>query len=387
MASDSKKIPQKIGFAGLGAMGLPMAVNLLKSGFSVCGYDIRTEAIEAFRAAGGKGAATASEAAAQADLFIVMVATSEQVDAVLFGETGAISSLPAGTTVILNSTVSPVYARLLEKRLSESRHLLLDAPVSGGTDGAKEGSLTVMTAGSSSAYQAAVPALRAIASKVYHLGKESGIGSTVKMINQLLVGVHSAVTAEAMALGVRAGIDPQVLYEVISNSAGTSFVFNKRAPQMIKGDFTTTAALDIFVKDLGIVLKQPDPSTSQPPWLPPRINSLSWELPPVLEKKTIRHLSRFSKNYPASACQNRSTRKRSNKKRRHLYLLSCSDRLGLNGIFGCGPKPFRRSATSLQTATIWKSKPLSECRPRRRRSTSMQNRAATGSCRPHRSFL
>jgi 3-hydroxyisobutyrate dehydrogenase len=255
MASDSGNKTKRIGFLGLGAMGLPMAVNLIRSGFSVCGYDIRSDAVEVLRSAGGKGAASACEAAAQADLLIVMVATSDQVDAVLFGDTGAVSRLPAETTVVLNSTVSPVYVRSLENRLSRSRHALLDAPVSGGTGGAEEGSLTVMAAGSVSAYQAAAPALQAVASHVYHLGKEPGIGSTVKMINQLLVGVHSAVTAEAMALGVRAGIDPRVLYEVISNSAGASFVFNKRAPQMINGDYTTKAALDIFVKDLGIVLE------------------------------------------------------------------------------------------------------------------------------------
>ena len=180
MSFDSQKTPQQIGFIGLGAMGLPMASNLVNSGFSVDGYDIATEAVETFQAAGGKGAASASEAASNADLLIVMVATSDQANAALYGADSAVASLPAGATIVLFSTVSPDYFRSLENRFAESHHLLLDAPVSGGTGGAKEATLTVMASGSQAAYRAAEAALQATASRVYNLGKKPGISVSDK---------------------------------------------------------------------------------------------------------------------------------------------------------------------------------------------------------------
>ena len=180
MSFDSQKTLQQIGFIGLGAMGLPMAINLVNADFSVCGYDITTEAVEAFQAAGGKGAASASEAGSNADLLIVMVATSDQADAALYGAGGAVASLPSGTTIVLCSTVSPDYVRSLEKRLAESRHLLLDAPVSGGTGGAEGATLTVMASGSQAAYRTAEAALQATASRVYNLGKKPGISVSDK---------------------------------------------------------------------------------------------------------------------------------------------------------------------------------------------------------------
>jgi 3-hydroxyisobutyrate dehydrogenase len=204
-------------------------------------------------AAGGRVAASPA-GAADADLFIVMVATAEQVDDVLFGAQGAVAALPRGATVMLSSTVAPDFARRLGERLRPSGHELLDAPVSGGAAGAETGTLTIMASGSAAAFAAADPVFPAIARHVYRLGDAPGAGSTVKMVNQILAGIHVAAAAEAIALGTRAGADPRVLLDVISKSAGSSWMFVNRVPHMLDADYTPRSALDIFVKDLGIVL-------------------------------------------------------------------------------------------------------------------------------------
>jgi len=236
-------------------MGEGMAARLLAAGFAVRGFDVRAEALTRLTAAGGHAASSAAAAAAQADVLIVMVATSEQVDEVLFGADGAAGALRAGATVILSSTVPPDYARRLGQRLRQTGHELLDAPVSGGVAGAESGSLVIMASGSDRAFAAAEPALAAMSKQVYRLGDAPGAGSTMKMVNQLLAGVHIAAAAEAVALGARAGADPRVLFEVISKSAGASWMFVNRVPHMLAGDYTPLSALDIFVKDLGIVLE------------------------------------------------------------------------------------------------------------------------------------
>lgn len=243
-----------IGFIGLGAMGAGMAANLAKAGFVVQGFDIRAEALRSLEERGGKAAATPAAAADGATVLFVMVATADQAEAVLYGPGGAVASLPADAVVVLCSTVPPAFARSLGERLAETGHRLLDAPVSGGSVGADAGTLTVMASGAPDVFEAVDPVLKAVAGKVYRLGEEVGIGSTVKMVNQLLAGVHIATAAEAMALGVRAGADPRVLYDVISNSAGNSWMFTNRVPHMLDGDYTPLSAVEIFVKDLGIVL-------------------------------------------------------------------------------------------------------------------------------------
>ena len=244
----------KVGFIGLGAMGSRMALQLVEAGMNVTGFDVKPDGMVNLREAGGHSAESPGEAAEGAGLAIVMVLSADQVDDVLLGKHGAIEAMPSGGTVMVCSTVSPNYIRALEAKLRKKNINLLDAPVSGGTVGAEAGALTVMASGCKKAFKAANPALDAIAGKVYRLGDDVGIGSTVKMINQLLAGVHIAAAGEAMALGTRAGADPQTLYDVISNSAGSSWMFQNRVPHMIEGDYTPLSSLNIFVKDLGIVL-------------------------------------------------------------------------------------------------------------------------------------
>jgi putative dehydrogenase len=245
---------QHIACIGLGAMGGAMATRLVQAGFPVTGYDISEPARRRLQQAGGHIVMTPAEATANTSLLIVMVATAEQAETSLFGPTGATTSLAAGATVMLCSTVPPAFVRDVARRLGDQSIVLLDAPVSGGVGAAGNGTLTIMASGSDAAFTACEKVLATLARKVYRLGEAPGIGSSVKMINQLLAGIHIAAAAEAMALAVQAGLDPKVVFEVISNSAGSSWMFTNRVPHMLAGDYTPYSALDIFVKDLGIVL-------------------------------------------------------------------------------------------------------------------------------------
>jgi 3-hydroxyisobutyrate dehydrogenase len=246
----------QIGFIGLGAMGQGMAGVLLRAGMMVRGYDINPRAVEKFVAAGGLAASSPAEAAQEAAVLILMVVSGEQAEAALFGDHGAVTHLQPGSVVMLCCTVEPERARKLGERLATHHIQMLDAPVSGGIARAAEGALSVMASGSDVAFRLCEPVLAHLAQHVYHLGDQCGQGSTMKMVNQLLAGVHIATTAEALALGVRAGIDPQRIFEVISNSAGNSWMFQNRGPTMLSGAFTPPkSAVEIFVKDLGIVLE------------------------------------------------------------------------------------------------------------------------------------
>lgn len=243
-----------IGFVGLGAMGLAMATVLVNNGFSVKGYDINFEAVKAFENAGGMAVTSASAAAEDADVLYLMVVNAEQVNEVLFGTGNVVDVLPQGAVVIVGSTIMPADARTISEKLLALGYEMIDAPVSGGVVRASDGTLSIMASGSELAFEKAVSVLDAVGGSVFNLGAEVGQGSTVKVINQLLCGVHIAAAAEAIALGVKAGVDSEKLFEVISKSAGTSWMFENRVPHMIENDYTPRSAVDIFVKDLGIVL-------------------------------------------------------------------------------------------------------------------------------------
>jgi len=187
---------------------------------------------------------------------VVFVVNAAQAEDVLFGPSGCVPLLPAGCVVLCCTTMAPAAARGLAARLEQSGLLMLDAPVSGGAVAAEAGSMTVMGSGSPAAFDAAALVLEAIAGEVWRLGDAVGVGSTVKMVNQLLAGVHIATAAEAIALGIRAGADPQTLFDVITTSAGNSWMFQNRVPHILAGDDTPLSSVNIFVKDLGIVLDQ-----------------------------------------------------------------------------------------------------------------------------------
>ena len=243
-----------VGVIGLGSMGLGVARSLLRAGFEVHACEPRTEVLARFATEGGKAAASPAALAAAADVIIVLVLNAQQVETVLFGPDGAADRLRRGAVVILSATVAPDYAEGAGRRLAERGILMLDAPVSGGAARAASGELSIMAAGPPAAFDKVAAVLQAIAAQVHRLGDRPGQGSQVKLVNQLLAGVHIAAAAEAMAMGIRIGCDPKALYEVICSSAGASWMFQNRVPHVLAGDYTPLSAVDIFVKDLGIVL-------------------------------------------------------------------------------------------------------------------------------------
>jgi len=232
------------------------ALNLVKHGHEVHGCELREATRAELQAAGGHAVARAADLPAGLEAVIVFVVNAAQANEVLFGADGCAGRLPRGAVVLCCTTVAPEAARALAARLGEIGVPMLDAPVSGGMVAARAGSLTVMASGPEAAFAGAQPVLDAIAGKVWRLGDAAGAGSTVKMVNQLLAGVHIATAAEALALGIRAGADPKTLFEVISSSAGSSWMWQNRVPHILAGDDTPLSAVNIFVKDLGIVLDQ-----------------------------------------------------------------------------------------------------------------------------------
>jgi putative dehydrogenase len=245
---------KKIGIVGLGAMGLGIAKSLRRAGYSVHVFDLRHDVVQAFAAEGGVVCNSPAELASACDVLISVVVNAAQTEAVLFGEDGAAAAMQPGSVFVMCSTVDPGWSAALEKRLAEKNIFYLDAPISGGAVKAAKGEITMMTSGHPDAYSKAGGALDAMAAKVYRLGVAAGSGSKVKIINQLLAGVHIAAAAEAMALGLRQGVDPAALYEVITHSAGNSWMFENRMAHVLAGDYTPLSAVDIFVKDLGLVL-------------------------------------------------------------------------------------------------------------------------------------
>jgi 3-hydroxyisobutyrate dehydrogenase len=245
---------ESVAVVGLGAMGLGMAGSLRRAGFQVRACDVRAEVAQKFAAEGGTACATPAEAAAAADIVVSVVVNASQTEGVLFGENGAARAMRKGSLFVMCSTVDPNWSIALEQRLTDLGLLYLDAPISGGAAKAAAGTMTMMTAGRPEAYAKARRVLDSMAANVYRLGDCAGNGSEVKIINQLLAGVHIAAAAEAMALGLRVGVDPQALYEVITHSAGNSWMFENRMAHVLAGDYTPLSAVDIFVKDLGLVL-------------------------------------------------------------------------------------------------------------------------------------
>jgi 3-hydroxyisobutyrate dehydrogenase len=235
-------------------MGMGMANSLRRAGYSVHVFDVRRAVAEAFAAEGGVASNSPAEVAAACEVVVSVVVNAAQTEAVLFGDGGAAAAMKAGNVFVMCSTVDPGWSIALEKRLAEKGILYLDAPISGGAAKAAKGEITMMTSGHPDAYTRVGDALDAMAAKVYHLGASAGNGSKVKIINQLLAGVHIAAAAEAMALGLRQGVDPVALYDVITHSAGNSWMFENRMAHVLAADYTPLSAVDIFVKDLGLVL-------------------------------------------------------------------------------------------------------------------------------------
>ena len=242
-----------IAFIGLGAMGLPMARRLVEQQFRVQGFDLNPAALKAHAANGGTICASATEAAAGAEALILMVVNATQARAALV-TSGALDALNPNALVILMATCSPTDAAAIAGMVQTAGKRFLDAPVSGGVVGAEAGTLTIMAGGETAIFDAAKPYLSTLGDKLYHVGQNAGDGAMVKTINQLLCGVHIAAAAEAFALGEKAGIDTELLLKILGQSAASSWMINNRGPRMLETEPEVTSAVDIFVKDLSLVL-------------------------------------------------------------------------------------------------------------------------------------
>jgi 3-hydroxyisobutyrate dehydrogenase len=238
---------------GLGSMGYGMAQSLRRAGFQVTGCDVSEAQVARFVAEGGMSASSPAEAARGTAAAVSVVVNAAQTEAILFGPGGAAETLPEGAVFISSATMDPEVARRLAARLEATGRLYLDAPISGGAARAAGGQLTVLASGSAAAFAKARPMLDAMAAKVYELGDAAGAGAAFKMINQLLAGVHIAAASEAIAFAARQGLELRKVYEVICASAGNSWMFENRVPHVLDGDYTPRSAVEIFVKDLGII--------------------------------------------------------------------------------------------------------------------------------------
>ena len=244
---------QTTAIIGLGSMGYGIASSILRAGHNSYGFDVAKHSVERFVAEGGSTGDIA-EVGANADTVVVVVLNAPQTEAVLFGENGVVKSMKPGACVISCATVPPEFAKDMASRCAEVGVHYLDAPISGGSVKAAAGKLSVMASGTAEAFAAAKPALDAMAETVFELGDAAGAGSAMKAVNQLLAGVHIATMAEALTFGMTQGVEPEKFVEVISQCAGTSWMLENRAPHIVAGDYTPHSSVDIWPKDLGIVM-------------------------------------------------------------------------------------------------------------------------------------
>jgi 3-hydroxyisobutyrate dehydrogenase len=244
----------KVGLIGLGAMGRGVVMNLLGKGFDVVGFDVRADALDWLQRQGGTPSNSLQQLAEQARIVVCFVVNSEQTEQVLYGAGGLVGKLQAGSIVITCSTMDPSYVVGLAKRLEVDSITLIDAPVTGGAAGAATGKLTIMGSGEERAFEEVRPVLEAFGSRVYNLGL-AGAGSQMKVLNQLLCGVHLAVAGEALALARHQGLPMSTTLEILSGGAAGSWMLSDRGPRMVAEDFDhVTSAVDIFVKDMSLVL-------------------------------------------------------------------------------------------------------------------------------------
>ena len=249
----SMRSPAKIAVIGLGSMGYGMARNILKAGHETWGADINAARVEALQAEGA-AATPLAEAAPMLDAVVIVVLNAAQTEAVLFGEDGIVPRLRKGAVVVACATVAPDFARQMEARCAEAGVLFLDAPISGGAVRAASGELSVMASGSADAFAAARPVLDATSATVFELGDSAGAGSAMKAVNQLLAGTHIAAMAEAMTFGMTQGVSPELFMKVIPQCAGASWMIENRGPHIVEADYTPRSTVDIWPKDLGIVM-------------------------------------------------------------------------------------------------------------------------------------
>ncbi len=244
----------KVGFIGLGKMGKPMAINLLKGGFELRVHNRSRAVVDELAAMGAAPAFSPREVALEADVVLTCLPTPEAVEAVYLGPEGLVPATRPDQILIDHSTVSPTTSRKLFQAAREKGVHFLDAPISGGVPRAEAGTLTIMVGGDEGVFHRAMPVLQAMGDKVVLVGGP-GVGSVVKLTNQLLVGIHTAAAVEALVFGVKGGADPRVLLDVIGSSFGASAMFNRTVPMVLARQFGSATDVGILSKDMGLITR------------------------------------------------------------------------------------------------------------------------------------
>jgi len=241
-------MPGAVGFVGLGNMGRPMALNLVKHGFSLVVHDIDKTKVDPLRARGAAVADSPERVAAASARTICMVEATAQAESVIAGERGIVQGATRGHVVICMSTIDPFAAQRLAGVLAARGVAMLDAPVSGGTVRAASGELSIIAGGDAATFEACRDLFKAMGTNLFHVGP-LGHGLAMKLVNNMLIQVNRVAVAEALVLGVKAGLDPRMIYDVVRVSTGTSFAFETGVPKILARDFSPGGTVDITYKD------------------------------------------------------------------------------------------------------------------------------------------
>lgn len=248
---------ERVGYVGLGIMGMGMARNLVKAGFPLSVWNRTASKAEALAAEGATARATPAEVAANSDIIVICVSDTPDVEAVLLGENGIIHGAQAGSLVIDCSTISPQATQVMAEKLAAKGIAMLDAPVSGGSEGAAKGTLSIMVGGAATDFERAMPVFKAMGKTITHVGG-TGAGQTVKLVNQVLVVGNCLAMCEALLLAQAGGVDLKKTYDAISQGAAGSWMFTNRAPQIINRDWRPGFMVSLQQKDLRLVLEAAD---------------------------------------------------------------------------------------------------------------------------------
>lgn len=247
----------KIGFIGLGIMGQGMARNILRAGFRLTVWNRTASKMEPLVAAGAAAASSPAEVAAGSDVVVTCVSDTPDVEAVITGAGGVLERAAPGSLMIDCSTISPLVTRQLAALLAEKQVAMLDAPVSGGSEGAAQGTLSIMVGGAAPDFERAMPVLQAMGKKITHVGS-NGAGQTVKLVNQILVVGHAMALSEALLFAQAGGVDLQKTLEAVSAGAAGSWMLSQRGPQVIRRDWRPGFTIDLQQKDVRLVLSAAD---------------------------------------------------------------------------------------------------------------------------------
>ena len=249
----------KVGFIGLGNMGLPMATNLVKAGYEVYGVDTNSEAEQKFSQIGGKTGVPADLLAKEVDVIMTSLPTPQIVEKLYLGENGIIENAHSSLLIIDFSTISPqlnetVYAATTEKGIN-----YLGAPISGSVSGAVNGTLTIMVGGEKSVYEKSLPVLEVLGENLFHLGENAGTGTVIKLLNNLMIGFYTEAVAETVALGEQMGVNADTIYDVLSVSFGQSRVYERNYKGYIaRNDFNPGFSTNLLLKDLKLAKQMAD---------------------------------------------------------------------------------------------------------------------------------